>query len=280
LPPFARQGDRLKVEVSSLDGANLDGATLLITQLKGVDGEVYALAQGTIIGIEDEPVRGRRAQGSKTGYIYNGAIVENEIPFDLHKEKTITLSLVRQDAKIAALVEENINKTFGKPIAMAYDTRTIEVKKPENMSMVRFIAKIEDIPIGAMMKKKVVIDLVKEIIVAGSDITINPVTISRENFTLRIEKTSMSDKEWNDPAFNDGENIGDDATVKQVPDAPAQNAQEVMINNALLDTKQQPTVSDLMRAMKTMELDITQIIDTFQMLDEMGAINADVEIIR
>jgi len=280
LPPFARQGDKLKVEVSSLDGANLDGATLLVTQLKGIDGNVYALAQGTIIGIEGEAIRGRRSDGSKTGYIYNGAIVENEIDYNLHTEKSITLSLIRQNARIAALVEEKINRKFGKPLAMAYDTRTIEVKKPENMSVVRFIAEIEDIELGTLMKKKVVIDPVREIIVAGSDITINPVTISRENFTLRVEKTNMNDKEWNDPAKNTGTNIGDDSVIQQVPEEAAQNAQEVVIDNALLDTKEQPTVSDLMKAMKTMKLDISQIIDTFQMLDEMGAINADVEIIK
>lgn len=281
LPPFARQGDKLKVEVASLDGANLDGARLLVTQLKGIDGKVYALAQGTVIGIEGEPVRGRRAEGSKTGYIYNGAIVENELAFDLREEKSITLSLIKQDAKTAALVEEKINQVFGKPLAMAYDTRTIEVQKPKDMSIVRFIAKIEDIELGTMMKRKVVIDPIKEIIVAGSDITINPVTISRENFTLRVEKTGLNDKEWNDPAVNTGANIGDDTVLSQVPpDAAAQNAQDVVIDNALLDTKELPTVSDLMRAMKTMNLDISQIIDTFQMLDDLGAINADVEIIR
>jgi flagellar P-ring protein FlgI len=280
LPPFARQGDKLKVEVASLDGANLDGARLLVTQLKGVDGKVYALAQGTIIGIEGEPVRGRRSEGSKTGYIYNGAIVENELAFDLREEKSITLSLIKQDAKVAALIEERINKVFGKPLATAYDTRTIEVKKPKDMSIVRFIAKIDDIELGTMMKKKVVIDPVREIIVAGADITINPVTISRENFTLRVQKTDMSDKEWNDPAKNTGTDIGDETALQQVPDEVAPNAQEVVIDNALLDTKELPTVSDLMRAMKTMNLDISQIIDTFQMLDDLGAINADVEIIR
>ncbi len=281
LPPFARQGDKLKVEVAALDGANLDGATLLVTQLKGIDGKVYALAQGTIIGIEGEPVRGRRAEGSKTGYIYNGAIVENELEYNLREEKSITLSLIKQDAKTAALVEEKINKIFGEPIAMAYDTRTIEVKKPKDMSIVRFIAKIEDIELGTMMKRKVIIDPVKEIIVAGSDITINPVTISRENFTLRVQKTGLTDKEWNDPAKNVGTNNGDETVIEQVPAQAAQATPPVIeFTNSLVDTKAEPTVSDLMRAMKTMNLDISQIIETFQMLDNLGAINADVEIIR
>ena len=170
LPPFARQGDKLKVEVSSLDGANLDGAKLLVTQLKGIDGKIYALAQGTIIGVTDENTRGRRGSESKTGYIYDGGIVENEVPYNLRDEKSITLSLLEQNAKIAARIEEKINAKFGKNIAMAYDTRTIDVVKPEGISIVRFIAQIESIEIDSMMKKKVIIDPVKEIIVAGSDI--------------------------------------------------------------------------------------------------------------
>jgi len=281
LPAFAKQGDKLKVEVSSLDGANLDGATLLVTQLKGINGKVYALAQGTIIGVEGEKVRGRRAEGSKTGYIYDGAIVENEVKYDLRDEKSITLSLIKQDARVASMVEDKINKTFGQHVATAYDTRSIEVKKPKNMSIVKFIAKVEDIELGTMMKRKVIIDPVKEIIVAGANITINPVTISQDNFTIRIKKSALNDKEWNDPAKNTGTDIGDASTIQQIPSAaPATNTQNVVIDNALLDSKEQPTVSDLMRAMKTMKLDISQIIETFKMLDDLGAINADVEIVR
>jgi len=279
LPAFARQGDKLKVEVSSLDGADLDGAKLLVTQLKGIDGKVYAIAQGTIVGVTDENknARGRRSDGSKTGYIYNGATVENELDYSLKNEKSITLSLLEQNAKIAALVEEKINDKFGQNIAYALDTRTIEVAKPKNMSIVRFIAQIEAIEIDTMMKKKVIIDPIKEIIVAGSDITINPVTISRENFTLRIKKSDLSEKAWADPAKNIGIDVGDDAKVQKVP---GKEVAEVDVDNGLLNTRRQPTVSDLMRAMKTMKIDITEIIETMRMLDRLGAINADVEMVR
>ena len=275
LPPFARQGDKLKVEVSSLDGANLDGAKLLVTQLKGIDGKIYALAQGTIIGVTDENTRGRRGSESKTGYIYDGGIVENEVPYNLRDEKSITLSLLEQNAKIAARIEEKINAKFGKNIAMAYDTRTIDVVKPEGISIVRFIAQIESIEIDSMMKKKVIIDPVKEIIVAGSDITVSPVTVSRENFTLRIKRSNLSDKEWADPAVNMGTDIGDETKIQKID-----GVQEVDIDNALINSKNQPTVSDLMKAMKTMKLDITEIIETIKMIDDLGAINADVEMVK
>ena len=275
LPAFARQGDKLKVSVSSIDGSNkLDGGQLLLTQLKGIDGKVYAIAQGRVVGIE---IENSRKQSSPTGYIYDGATIENELSYSLKNEKYITLSLIEHSAKIATSIEEKINKKYGKNLAVAYDTRSIEVKKPEDMSIIRFISEIQAIKLDTNMKNKIIIDLRKEIIVAGADITINPVTISRESFTIRIKKSDLSDKEWNDPAANTGLDIGDDGRVSELP---SKDIPEVSIENALINTKEQPTVSDLMRAMKTMKLGISEIIETIKMLDKLGAINADVEMVK
>ena len=269
LPPFARQGDKLKLSISSIgDAKSIDGGQLLLTQLKGVDGKVYALAQGSILANENIKT---------SGLIYEGAIVENELPYSLKGEKYITLSLLKHDAKIASIVEDKINEKYNKKLAVAYDTRTIEVAKPVDMSIIRFISEVQSIKIDTMMKNKIIIDTKKEIIVAGADITINPVTISRKNFTIRIKKSDLSDKEWEDPVKNAGIDVGDDTKVEKIPGAlvPA-----IDIDNALLNTKKQPTVSDLMRAMKMMKLDIMEIIETIKMLDNLGAINADVEMVR
>ena len=269
LPPFARQGDKLKLSISSIgDAKSIDGGQLLLTQLKGVDGKVYALAQGSILANENIKT---------SGLIYEGAIVENELPYSLKGEKYITLSLLKHDAKIASIVEDKINEKYNKKLAVAYDTRTIEVSKPADMSIIRFISEVQSIKIDTMMKNKIIIDTKKEIIVAGADITINPVTISRKNFTIRIKKSELSDKEWADPVKNAGIDVGDDTKVEKIPGAlvPA-----IDIDNALLNTKKQPTVSDLMRAMKMMKLDIMEIIETIKMLDNLGAINADVEMVR
>lgn len=267
LPAFARQGDKLKLKVSSIgDAKSIDGGQLLLTQLKGVDGKVYALGQGGIIA--DGNIK-------TTGYIYDGAIVENEIEYSLKDEKFITLSLLEQSAKVASLAEEKINEKFGSQIATAYDTRTIEVKKPENISIIRFISEIQNITIDTKMKKKIIIDPVKEIIVAGADIIIAPITVSRKNFTLRIKKTDLDDKGWNDNAINNGTDVGDETKVSKIP-----GVKDVDIDNALINTRSQPTISDLMRAMKTMKVDITEIIETIKMIDNLGAINADVEMVK
>lgn len=263
LPPFARQGDKIRVNVSAIgDAKSIDKGTLLLTQLKGVDGEVYALSQGNIV-----------ADGNNltTGVIYDGALVENEIDFSLKNEQSITLSLIQNSAKYADLVQQVINKHFNQNLAYAIDTRTIEVSRPQNMSMVRFISEVENLPIESEIKKKVIIDKHQGVIIAGEDIIINPVTITKNDFTLRIKQTPLADNEWDDVALNQGVDIGDGVKIGNAP-------VEVNLFNALLNTKSLPTVSDVMRAMKVMKLPITEIIDTIELINEMGALNGELEI--
>jgi flagellar P-ring protein precursor FlgI len=265
LPPFSRQGDKINLNISSLgDAKSIDNGQLLLTQLKGLNGEVYAIAQGTVVANNDNPT---------TGYIYEGAIIENEIDFPLKDETKITLSLIKQSAKNATLVEKKINEKFNLKIAQALDTRTIEVKRPEGMSMVSLIADIQNIKINSDISKKVVIDVVKGIIVSGADIVIQPITITRKNFTLRIKKQDLSKDDWNDPLLNVGVDIGDNVKIGNKPT-------QINFNNALVNTQSLPTVSDLMRALKLMKLDLREIIQTIVSIKNLGAIEAEIEVIR
>ncbi len=264
LPPFARQGDKLKLKISSIgDAKSIDGGQLLITQLKGVDGKVYALGQGTVTANKSIKT---------TGYIYDGAIVENEVNYNLSGETSITLSLLQQSAQTAALLEEKINKTFNKPIAMAYDTRTIKVKKPDSISMIQFISKIQNIKLTSDIKHKIVIDIQKQLILAGADIIIKPVVVQMSNFTIRIKQSSLSEEDWENNTKNKGKDIGDDVKIGQTT--------QIDINNALLNSKEKPTISNLMRALKMMKVDIKDIIDTIKMLDKLDAIDATVEVVK
>lgn len=262
LPPFSRQGDKIKIKVSTIgDAKSVDHGELLLTQLKGVDGKVYALAQGTIVA---------DAKNKTTGFIYNGATVENEVPFSLKNEDGITLSLLKSSAKDADLIETKINKKFGKRLATAVDTRTIDVKKPKEISIVKFISMVENIELDSSFKKKIIIDMNRETIIAGADIKVDPVTVARDNFTLRIKKSPLNEAQWRDPKTNKGVDIGDDV---KIADKAA-----VDINNARINTKADPTVADLVRAMKVMKLPMSEIIDTLKMIKEMGAIDVEFEI--
>lgn len=263
LPPFARQGDKIRVNVSAIgDAKSIDKGTLLLTQLKGVDGEVYALAQGNIVA---------DGKNLTTGVIYEGAMVENEIDFILKNEPSITLSLIQNSAKYADMVQQVINKHFGQNLAYAVDTRTVEVQRPQNISMVRFIAEIENLPIESQIRKKVIIDKHQGVIIAGDDIIVNPVTITKDDFTLRIKKSELTPTQWDDVALNQGVDIGDGVKIGNKP-------VEVNLHNALVNTKSLPTISDVMRAMKIMKLPIKDIIDTVELINDMGALGGDLEI--
>ncbi|WP_417331956.1 flagellar basal body P-ring protein FlgI [Halarcobacter sp.] len=263
LPPFARQGDKIKVKISAIgDAKSIDNGELLLTQLKAVDGQVYALAQGSIVADN---------QNETTGFIYEGATVENEVEYSLKNEDSIKLSLLKNDAKQAYLVEKKINEFFNKPLAIALDTRTIYVKKPLNSSIVKFLSDVQSIQLDSTFKKKIIIDVARETIIAGLDIPIGPVTVAKNGFTIRIKKSELDDSQWDDNKLNRGQDIGDDVRLENKPVA-------VNIDNTLMNTKKQPTVSDLVRAMKVMKLPITEIIDTLKMIKELGALDVELEI--
>jgi len=263
LPPFARQGDKIKVKISAIgDAKSIDNGELLLTQLKAVDGQVYALAQGSIVADN---------QNETTGFIYEGATVENEVEYSLKNEDSIKLSLLKNDAKQAYLVEKKINEFFNKPLAVALDTRTIYVKKPLDSSIVKFLSDVQSIQLDSTFKKKIIIDVARETIIAGLDIPIGPVTVAKNGFTIRIKKSDLSDAQWDDNKVNKGQDIGDNVRLDNKPVA-------VNIDNTLMNTKKQPTVSDLVRAMKVMKLPITEIIDTLKMIKELGALDVELEI--
>jgi flagellar P-ring protein precursor FlgI len=265
LPPFSRQGDRIKLNISSLgDAKSINNGQLLLTQLKGLDGEVYAVAQGKVISNIDNPT---------TGYIYDGAIIENEINYSLKDEKQLTISLLKQSAQNASIVEKKINEKFKKPIAQALDTRTIQVQKPQDLSMISFIADIQNIKINSDNSKKIIIDMVRGIIIAGANIQVDPVTVTRKNFTVRIKSKQLSDEEWENPVVNKGMDIGDGVKI-------GNKVAQINLNNGLINTKNQPTISDLMRAMKFMKLDMQDIIETIKSIKELGAIDANIEMVR
>ncbi len=262
LPPFARQGDKIKVKISAIgDAKSINNGELLLTQLKGVDGNVYGLAQGTIIADRDNET---------TGMIYDGAMIENEVPFTLKNEKDLTLSLIKASATDADMIQRKINEKFGAKIAFAEDTRTVTVKKPPNISMVRFIAQVQTINLDSSFKKRIIIDLNRQMIISGNEVPIGPVTVSKDNFIIRIKKSDLNDEQWDNVEVNKGKNIGDDIVIADKP--------VVDLDNTMINTKGTPKVSDLVRAMKVMKLPMSDIIDTLKLIKELGALDAELEI--
>jgi len=193
LPAFARQGDKLDITISSIgDAKSLEGGTLLLTPLKGVDGRIYALAQGhlTIGGFNVGQNRGVQAHFTTAGKLYAGATVEREIIYDLYHKKSATLSLQKSDFNNAVNIQNLINKTFKQNVATALDPRSIQLQKPKNMSMPEFLAKVQNINFYLPQQNIVIVDERTGTIVAGSNIAIDPIVITQGDMIIKITKRS------------------------------------------------------------------------------------------
>ena len=195
LPAFARQGVKIDVSVSALgNSSSLLGGTLLVTPMLGADGEVYAVAQGTLAvggfsaaGAAETVVKGVPTSGR----IPNGAIVERELPFALTDLKRVHLSLRNPDFTTARRVARAINAFVGLPTAKASDNATVvlDIPKTYKDELVELLTDIEQLQVLPDQIAKVIIDEQSGIIVMGENVRISTVAIAQGNLTIRITET-------------------------------------------------------------------------------------------
>lgn len=195
LHPFARQGTRIDVTISTLgDASDLLGGMLLVTPLIGADGEVFAVAQGPVAvaaisaGGEAETV----TKGVPTGgRISNGAIVELEVGFELAGRTSTRISLRNPDLTTAKRVAQAINGHFGRVVAQSLDPATVAIRIPPNGSlrMVDLLTEIEQLKVDPDQIARVVIDEQAGIIVMGSEVRVDEIAVAQGNLTVRITET-------------------------------------------------------------------------------------------
>jgi flagellar P-ring protein precursor FlgI len=195
IPPFARIGDRMDVMASSLgDAKSLKGGTLLVTPLKGVDGQVYALAQGPVSLAIPSGI-GDRDSHLQVARLVSGASVEQEIPFKLDGKKALVLSLFRPDFTTAKRMTDTINASIGAGVAKTIDASALRLKVPADMwqkHVAEFIADIETLTVIPDTVAKVVINERTGTIVMGSDVTISSVAIAHGNLSVTINDTGQN----------------------------------------------------------------------------------------
>lgn len=193
MPPFARAGSRVDVQISALgDATSLMGGTLLVSSLRGLDGEVYAVAQGQVA------VSGFKAQGAGAtitrgvpthGHIPEGAIIEREVAFSFNSATQLKLALRNPDFTTARRVAEAINRSLPETAEML-DPSTVEIKATrENMS--QLVSRIENIEIVVDQPARVVIDEASGTIVMGQDLKISPVAIAQGGLTITVTENSV-----------------------------------------------------------------------------------------
>ena len=197
LPPFARVGGQIDVTVSAIgDSKSLLGGTLIMTPLNAADGQIYAVAQGTILagGIAAEGEAASVVTGVPTsGVIPSGARVEREIDFEFGGLTSLRLALREPDFTTAGRIEAAINRSFGRRVAVMRDSGTVEldVGATGMASPAHALGRIENLPIEPQRKARVVVDQRSGTIVMGDDVRLSRVAVSQGNLTLRIEESPL-----------------------------------------------------------------------------------------
>lgn len=198
LPPFARAGSQINVTVSAIgDASSLLGGTLVMTPLTAADGEIYAVAQGSVIagGASAEGNGAAVVQGVPTsGSIPSGARVEREVDFDLDTLASVRLALRSPDFTTAARIERAINENFGRSVARMLDSGTValDIIATHAQSPAHALFIVENILVQPETRARVVVDQRSGTIVMGEDVRISRVAVAQGNLTLRIEEEPIA----------------------------------------------------------------------------------------
>ena len=196
LPPFASLGSRIDVTVSSLgDATSLRGGTLVMTSMSGADGQIYAVAQGSVI-VSAINVQGDAAtlqQGTATaGRLPGGAIIEREIPAKFKQVDGLVYQLRNPDFTTAVGMADVINAfseaRYGAAIAEARDSTSVAVRKPARADLARLTAELEGLVVETDTPARVVVNERTGTIVIGNDVRVSRVAVSHGTLTVQINE--------------------------------------------------------------------------------------------
>ena len=273
LPAFATQGTRIDVIVSALgDADSLQGGTLLVTPLLGADGEVYAIAQGSlaIAGFAAEGAAASITRGvPTTGRIANGALVEREVHFDLDNMDTIRLALRNPDLTTARRMALAINALLGETLAVSTDPGTVQLSLPASYgtSMVELLTDIEQLLIEPDQPARVVVDESSGIIVLGRDVRVSTVAIAQGNLTVTItEQPQVSQAE---PLADGGQTVVVPRTAIDVTDGS---------QTQLGIVEQTVTLRELVDGLNALGIGPRDLISILHAIKAAGALQADIEV--
>jgi len=273
LPPFARPGQSLDVVVSSMGNAkSLRGGTLLMTPLKGANGRVYAMAQGSLlVGGAGAQAGGSSVQINQLngGVIPGGAIVEREVPAVFARDGVIRLELGSTDFSVAQSVAAALNKRFGPHVAQALDGRVIQVQAPQDASgQAAFLAEVENLQVRLPpARARVVVNARTGSVVVNRTVTIEEAAIAYGNLSVVISR---------------------ELEVSQ-PSVPLAGGQAVAADTARIEMyrdsghvhhiKTSASLADVVRALNALGATPQDLLSILQNLKSAGALRADLEVI-
>lgn len=271
LPAFAQPGQTLDITVSSLGNAkSLRGGTLLMTPLKGADGQVYAIAQGSLVvgGV------GASANGSQTqinhlsvGRISDGATVERAIPNVISQTNSVNLELKESDFSTATLVVDAINRKFGSDTAIAQDGRVIKIQPPTNNNRVAFLADLEAISISpAVSSAKIILNARTGSVVMNKAVTLESCAVSHGNLTVVIDTAPVISQPG---AFSEGQTVS--TSVSRI-DITKEPGKVLKLNNGA-------NLSDVVKALNAIGATPQDLLAILQAMKAAGSLRADLEVI-
>ncbi|MFA5592495.1 MAG: flagellar basal body P-ring protein FlgI [Micavibrio sp.] len=271
LPPFTNQGSSIDVNISSLGNASsLQGGTLLVTPLVAADGEVYAIAQGSV------NVSGYSATGAATQQVQNiptaaripgGAIVEREISFRLEDLQSVRLSLRNPDFTTARRIAQAINGFSAANIATAENSASVVLERPSMYAgtIVDLITDIEQLPVEPDQVARVVIDERSGVIVIGSQVKINTVAVAQGNLTVRITETPQVSQP--NPFSETGETVVVPRTGIEVNESP--DAKLAVVETGV-------TLEELVTGLNRLGVPPRDVITILQAIKASGALQAEI----
>ncbi|HJV88487.1 MAG TPA: flagellar basal body P-ring protein FlgI [Noviherbaspirillum sp.] len=272
LPAFAQPGQTLDVTVSSMGNAkSLRGGTLLMTPLKGADGQIYGIAQGNVLvgGV------GASANGSKTqvnhlsvGRISAGATVERAVPTMLGSGDAVYLELNDTDFSTASRVVDTVNRRFGPDTASAQDGRVIRVRAPLGSDeRVAFLGALESLSITpAQMAAKVILNARTGSVVMNQAVTLDSCAVSHGNLSVVINSQPVISQ----PApFSNGQTVATQTSQIDIQKEPGQ----------VLLLKSGTSLADVVKALNAIGATPQDLLAILQAMKAAGSLRADLEII-
>lgn len=269
LPPFARAGSSLDVTVSAIgDASSLLGGTLVMTPLNAADGDIYAVAQGTIIagGASATGEAATVVQGVPTaGVVPSGATIEREVDFDFSRLNRVRLALRTPDFTTAGRIERAINADFARPVAVMLDAGTVELSIPATrmQSPAHALGRVENILAEPERRARVVVDQRSGTIVMGEDVRISRVAVSQGNLTLRIQETPLVSQP---NPFSEGETV-------RVPRTDADIIEEPGIG--LAEVRGGTSLSEVVAGLNALGVAPRDMIDILKSIKASGALHAE-----
>ena len=257
MPPFSRIGSKIDIMVSSVgDAKSLEGGTLLLSPLKGVNGKVYALAQGSLSigGYLIGNGGGQTGGHLLVARIANGATIEKEIPIVLQGKKKLTFAVKNPDFTTSSRIAEVINLVMGDNTAQVQDSGTVLVKIPDKFlnKVPFFIADIEKLNVAPDTIAKVVVNEKTGTVVMGSEVRIASIAISHGNIAIEV-------KQQND-------------TKKRIRDKDKKYKRTFVFPEST-------TIGDLVQALNAIGVTPKDLVSIFQTIKAAGALHASLVII-